>query len=292
MEQIEETPELITNPPVAAPGRSKPPRRLDPIRLSPTDAAIIAAGLGWISANHDPWRTKRQLPFARPELRWAPQTFDRGRYSNELMRRLLDTMESVMEIRGNGARLYDLDPFQIAGLILAVRAQRVSHGHTTSPVGNLSQRAKRLIKRLENYRKRIKRTFIRRHGAETYQTKEHEWQALVRWLRLYMLDCRCQRRRRFRSTRFRRATVQTLFEWAKAELIDRRAGTGTAPARRTGNRSLQRCCRRNRPFLPSGKRARPPQRSHDSRPGGSQDLEAWRYGCCSPAQSRASARTL
>ena len=161
---------------------------------------------------------------ARPELRWLPPTFDRGRYSNELMRRLLTTMESVMEIRGNGGRLYDLDPFQIAGLILAVRVttQRVSHGHVAAPTPDLSRRAKRLIKRLETNRKRAKRAFVRQHGPETYQTKEREWQALVRWLRLYLLDCQCNRRRRFRSTRSRRATVQTLYEWAKAELIDRR----------------------------------------------------------------------
>jgi hypothetical protein len=221
MEQIAE---LNTNTLMETTGRSRPPRRLDPIRLSPPDAAIIAVGLGWIAANHDLWKTKRQMPFARPELRWLPQTFDRGRYSKELMQRLLDAMSSVLQIRGNGGRLYNLDPFQCAGLILAVRVivQRVSHGHATSPASDLGRRAKRLIKRLEAYRKRTKRAFIHQRGAVAYQAKESEWQALVRWLRLYLLDCQCKRRRRFRLTRHLRTTVQVLFEWAKAELIERR----------------------------------------------------------------------
>jgi hypothetical protein len=224
MERIQENSKIGASSPVEAEGRRRPPNRLDPIRLSPPDIALIAEGLGWIAASHDLWKTKRELPFARPELRWLPRTFDRGQYNSELMQRLLEPMKLVLQIRDKGGRLYDLDPFQSAGLILAVRlvAQRVSHGHATAPTENLSRRAKRLIARLETYRKRAKRAFIRQHGAEVYQTKAREWQALVRWLRLYLLDCPCQRRRRIRATRFRRATVQTLFEWAKAELIARR----------------------------------------------------------------------
>jgi hypothetical protein len=199
MEYIQETPEVNANPSpsLKAKGRQKPPKRLPPIRLSPPDVAIIAAGVAWIVANHETWRSKGRALFARPDVSWLP-TFNRGQYSEELMQRFLAAAHSVVEIRCNGGRLYEFDPFQIAGLILAVRVitRRVRHGHQAAPAGNLTNRAKRLVDCLEKYRKRAKRDFICQHGNDEYQMQARKWQALVRWLRTHLLDCSCVRKRR------------------------------------------------------------------------------------------------
>jgi hypothetical protein len=223
MEYIQKTEEVATTQPLKTKGRPKPPWRLLPIRLSTRDVAIITEGVAWIAANHEHWRTKGRLPFARPDLRWLSR-FDRGRYSEELMQRFLTAAHSVVKIRSIGGRLYNLGPFQIAGFILAVRVvvQRVSHGHLKAPTEELTKRAMRLINRLEKYRKRAKRNFIRHHGDDAYQTEEHKWQALVRWLRVHILDCRCMRKRRNSPMRSSRLIVKQLVDWTKEELIDRK----------------------------------------------------------------------
>jgi hypothetical protein len=184
---------------------------------------MISAGLAWIGGNHHVWSTTGVMPFARLELRLEPGKYDPGLYSEELMQQMLTLAKSVGKIRSSGGRLYDLASFQIAALILGVRvaAQRIRHGHTETTIGDFDRRAKRLIARLEKYRKRAKRAYIRQHGADNYRAQEQGWQRFVRWLRVHFLDCPCQRRRRTRGPRFRRAVINQLADWGKAELIDR-----------------------------------------------------------------------
>ena len=223
MENLQNTQEVATTQPLTTKGRRKPPKRLSPIRFSARDIAIITGGVEWIAANHEHWRTKGRLPFARPDHSWLPRA-ERGRYNEEFMRRFLTAAHLVAKIRSIGGRLYNLDPFQIAGFILAVRVivQRVSHGHAEAPTEDLTKCATHLINRLEKYRKRAKRNFIRHNGDDAYRTEEHKWQALVRWLRVHILDCGCMRKRRIRPMRSRRLMVKQLVDWTKEELIDRK----------------------------------------------------------------------
>jgi hypothetical protein len=223
MAYIQETAKVTSNQPLKTKGRPKPPKRLLPIRFSTRDVAIIAAGFTWIDAKHEQWKSEGILPFARPDVRWLP-TIDRGQYSEELMQRFLTAAHSVVEIRCIGGRLYNLDPFQIAGLILAVRVivQRVSHGHMEAPAEALTKRATHLINRLEKYRKRAKRSFLRHRSDDEYQRQEQEWRDLVPWLRSHILDCKCIWKRRIRPMRFSRLIVKQLADWTKAELIDRK----------------------------------------------------------------------
>ncbi len=228
--------------------QAKAPRRLDPVRLSPTNVEIIALGLGWIVAVHHAWSTKGIMPFARLELRLDAGRFDRGAYSGELMQMLLASADAVIKIRSSGGRLYDMDPFQLAVLILGARlaAKRVLHGHVQTTIGNFAQRANRLTARLEKYRKRSKRAFIRLHGAEQYELQEQRWLRFLRWLRVHFLDCDCMRRRRRHISRWRRVTIDQLCTLAKAELIDRGETVPADPELRQMVRLALRYVRRGR----------------------------------------------
>jgi hypothetical protein len=139
------------------------------------------------------------------------------------MQMLLALADGVIKIRSSGGRLYDMDPFQLAVLILGARvaAKRVQHGHVQTTIGNFAQRANRLTARLQKYRKRSKRAFIRLHGAEQYGSQEQRWLRFLRWLRVHFLDCECMRRRRRHISRRRRVIIDQLCTQAKAELIDR-----------------------------------------------------------------------
>ena len=122
------------------------------------------------------------MPFARPELRLDAGRFDRGAYSGELMQMLLALADAVIKIRSSGGRLYDMDPFQLAVLILGARvaAKRVQHGHVQITIGNFDQRAKKLTAWLEKLRKRSKRAFVRLHGCNDYQVQEQQWLRFLR----------------------------------------------------------------------------------------------------------------
>ena len=204
-------------------GQQQQLKRLPPIRLSQFHAEIIAGGLEWVAANYHIWIDRRQQPFARLELRLTPNKFDPGKFSEDFMRNLLAVAGTIGRIRHVGGRVYDLSPFQIAGLILGVRVlvQRVHHGHRIAPVNNLFVRAKRLVRTIEKHRKRAKRALVRQIGIEVYRVQCREWKNFVRWLRLHFLDCQCLRRRRYHSGSYRRRQVQILFDWTKAELIRR-----------------------------------------------------------------------
>ena len=188
------------------------------------------------------------MPFARRELRFDAGRFDRGAYSDPLMRMLLALADTVGKISFGGGRLYDMDPFQLAAMILGVRvaAQRVQHGHVQTTIGNFDRRAKRLTGWLEKLRKRSKRAFIRLHGTEQYESQEQRWLRFLRWLRVHFLDCDCMRRRRRHVSRRRRVIIDQLCTWAKAELIDRGDTVPADPELRQLVRLALRYVRRGR----------------------------------------------
>jgi hypothetical protein len=108
------------------------PRLLAPIRLSKLNCQLITAGLDYLAANYGLWSTKGRLPYAHPELRWLPKSFDRGHYSAEFMQQVLAVRQAARHGCHHGGRLYDLTAFQVAGLILAVRVVAQMCGTATS----------------------------------------------------------------------------------------------------------------------------------------------------------------
>ena len=239
---------MTSHTPEKTSGRPKPPRRLPPIRLSAVDCRIIASGIDWLDANYRTWSTKGRMPYAHPELRWLPKSFDRGRYNAEFMEQVLAAGKAVNHIYDHGGRLYDFTMFQVAALILALRivTQNVRHEHFKSLVKDLPRRSKRLIKKLEKHRKRAKRACIVAVGAEQCRARQTEWQAFVRWLRIHFCQCACLvRHKQPRIARLRKQ-VTTFVEWARAELLDRRDPVPPESELRRMVRQAMRYVRRGR----------------------------------------------
>lgn len=108
--------------------------------------------------------------------------------------------------------------------MLAVRiaVQRHTHGHTDLNLTRMGSTSKRLLRRLEVVRKRAKRVEIRRSGLINYHLSARDWRRFVFWLRVHFLDCPCSTKRRTPPLRSRRALINQLVGWVRAELIDRK----------------------------------------------------------------------
>jgi len=88
------------------------------------------------------------------------------------------------------------DVFEIATLILSARATQaaVRHRHIKSWLPNHQPVAQRLLSKLERYRRRAKRAYIRAHGESAFRTASGRWRQLIRFVRLEFLFCTCKRR--------------------------------------------------------------------------------------------------
>ena len=190
-------------------------------RLSPRDSLLINVGLSWIVWNYWFWVNNHVFINGRPDRRWLPHV-DRGVYNQDLMNSIVALHARIVSLK-SGGRLRVSTPFDFAACALAVRVAITSHrhGHTQIEVANIERSSKRLLRRLENTRKRAKRAQIRRSGHDAYTHETRSWKEFVRWLRVAFLDCRCKRKRRLTPTHHRRALINQLVEWTRAELIDR-----------------------------------------------------------------------
>lgn len=167
------------------------------------------------------WLDKHVLINARPDRRWLPQ-LERGVFNQQLMDRIIALHAQVVTLKAGG-RLRVSASFEFAACALSVRVALTSHkhGHININVANIDRSAKRLLRRLENARKRAKRAEMRRSGHDAYKHEARSWQEFARWLRVAFLDCRCKRKRRLEPMRHRRAIINLLIGWTRAELIDR-----------------------------------------------------------------------
>lgn len=216
------------------------------LRLSGRDCLLINVGLSWIVWNHDFWVNKHVLINARPDRRWLPQ-LQRGVFNQQLMDGIIALHSQVINVKAGG-RLRVSASFEFAACALAVRVAVTSHkhGHTTIDVTNIDRSAKRLLRRLENMRKRANRAEIRRSGRDAYAHEARSWNEFVRWLRVAFLDCRCKRKRRLKPMRHRRAIIGQLTQWTREELIDRGEPLPPEPELRRLVRLFLRYVRRGR----------------------------------------------
>ena len=191
-----------------------------PLRLSLPPRQLIVAGLGYIAANHYFWVNKIPVAGTRPDLSWA--CADKGTYDQRFMDGILALRSRLASAKG-GVRLRIASAYEVAALIVAARValKRHQHGHHRLDIDRIDWRTERLLRRLETVRKRAKRAEIKRSGQDNYRQTASEWRSFVRWLRLHFLDCRCSRKRRLTPARHRRATIDRLAAWTRAELIDR-----------------------------------------------------------------------
>lgn len=216
------------------------------LRLPSQDRQLIVAGLGYIAANHYFWAKKIAVAGTRPDLSWA--CADKGTYNQGFMDGIL-ALHARLALAKAGVRLQVTSTYQVAALMLAARValRRHNHGHHQLDIGRIAQRTKRLLRRLETVRKRVKRGKITRSGLDSYRQSASEWRSFIRWIRLHFLDCPCLLTRRLLTpTRHRRAIVNQLVGWTRDELIDRQEPLPPEPELRRLVRLFLRYVRRGR----------------------------------------------
>lgn len=94
--------------------------------------------------------------------------------------------------KGNRVRL---DYREVSACMFAVRhtATQVNHGHLGTWLQNQSQRSQSLLDKLERHRRRARRLFEKRFGAEAYRLERNAWVDVLLWLVQHYLACPCQR---------------------------------------------------------------------------------------------------
>jgi hypothetical protein len=157
---------------------------------------------------------------ARPPMAAGP---DSGTYNQTTMDEILRVHNKVSAIVGGG-RLRLASVIECAACALGVRVAmtRDRHGHAPLNIVRIDAASKRLLRRLEAFRKRAKRDVVRRPGADAYKTGAEAWRQHVQWLRDHFLDCGCKRERRQRARGYRRLLFQRFVDLAPAELVHRR----------------------------------------------------------------------
>lgn len=133
-------------------------------RLSPRDSLLINIGFSWIAWNYQFWADNHVFINGRPDRRWLPHV-DRGVFSRDLMDGIIALHTQIVSLKAGG-RLRVSSSFDFAACALAVRVAITSHrhGHTNIKLASIDKLSKRLLRRLENARKRAKRAQIRRSG--------------------------------------------------------------------------------------------------------------------------------
>ena len=102
-----------------------------------------------------------------------------------------------------------LDVIELGLCALGVRALAIAirHGHVSAPVGKHELVRIRLLRLLENARRRADRAAHKELASHVYSGYRQRWRKFSRWLRYYALTCRCGKplvpgsnRRRYRWT--------------------------------------------------------------------------------------------
>ncbi len=192
------------------------------IRLSALDRELIFAGLSWIVANHELYRTKGQVPNGRPERRWK-KNFNLGIYDQRLADRVLALYTKISSLTSGGRlRASTSSDFSACALAVRVAVTRHHHGHRLLGIADIETSSARLFRRIETVRKRAKRAEIRQLGEDGYREAARAWREFSTWLRVHLLDCQCKRKRRTPPHRYRRVLVHQFAQLAWNELTDRR----------------------------------------------------------------------
>jgi hypothetical protein len=130
---------------------------------------------GYSPADYVPWYVRRQ-------------PFDPGEYDAKDMENLVQVRASLDAIAHTGGRVR-LDAFGVAAAVLGVRAalRKVRSAGIESAPTQSKIRVKKLLSKLEKYRKRAKRAFIARSGRAEYASARTRWKRFLRWVRVTLL---------------------------------------------------------------------------------------------------------
>ena len=147
--------------------RRNPAVRANPavrIRLAASEAGLMLHGLNYIVRSY---RVLQAGYFPPGSIPWyfQPHPFDRGKYDTKHVENILQLRTTLNALVGSGGRIR-LDAFGIAAAILAVRValRKVQPGELQGISTSSRKDAKKLLSKLEKYRKRAKRALITHFG--------------------------------------------------------------------------------------------------------------------------------
>lgn len=152
-------------------------------------------------------------------------------------------------LHGRQRQRIHLDFLDLSICQLAVRALRkqVSHHHFEAPRPNHIQSAKRLLRLLEDFRKRARAAAVKAIGKEQYSTVARRWRSYACWLRAVSLSCNCGRK--LPGYRSEPAIVDEVMKIAERELRSMEEYANEIPDKTTlrkWSREILRRARRGR----------------------------------------------
>ena len=166
-----------------------------PMRLSRQEIALCLPSLKRIVAAQAHAKIAGRLTVPAAKIIFPDWKGDGGEFSPDLFSAFESARAKVKHLTGKTKRVR-FDVFEIAALILSARATQtaVRHQHIKPRPRRHKAAAQRILRKLERYRQRAKRTFIRARGESDFKDASGRWRRLVRFIRLEFLFCTCQRR--------------------------------------------------------------------------------------------------
>jgi hypothetical protein len=160
------------------------------VQLTPAESRLIHPGLALIAANLKLWRDNGELPFANPDLRTGsciPGRFDPA--FGQLIAKLADQIALARHHRSRvGLTVFD---YAVCALAVRTTSRWIVHGHLRPWRRDHTRAAKRLLRKLENGRKKAKRRFIAEYGHSTFSSASRLWRQMLTFIRTHFLSCRC-----------------------------------------------------------------------------------------------------
>ena len=197
-------------------------------QLSHAELCLIRTCLARINNAHRLWQVTGKLPHADPRAVFHEAGFDTGVYGTEQMAVVQTSLTKLEAVSGGGA--VELSAFEIAACVLGMRVtnSRLRHGHIKPWRADYKAACRQLEKKLEILRKRAKRRFVTANGQAPFAQASSRWRRFVRWVRVYLLYCRCNRTKFPGLTRIRRMRVAERVRHFLGVLPDRLRHIGRA----------------------------------------------------------------
>jgi hypothetical protein len=161
-----------------------------PTRLSGCPRSKGSGSQSWVTASMSAERNLSPVPFAHPQLRTGGCR--RGKFDPAFGRSIRELTARFAAARHHRSRVR-LTVFDYAVCALAVRttSRRIAHGHLQPWRRDHARAAKRLLRKLENGRKRAKRQFIAEYGQSTFSSAARVWRQMLTFIHSHFLSCRC-----------------------------------------------------------------------------------------------------
>ena len=189
------------------------------VKFTAVQVDLIYVGLRVLILNHITLRNTGQSPGAHPDILTLKYVHQRGIYDEQIMKAIYRLWGSLRACRGKPLQT-SLEYIDVCACALAVRTavRQLRHGHVAAWASGIDSSAKRLLRRLEAMRKRLKRTITKTNGHTSFRELAYGWRQFLRWARLNLLTCPCLIRRPNPFYRSRQRLIDSMVHVATGEL--------------------------------------------------------------------------